>query len=50
MCDMCGDPRHESKDCVVKITIVCPRCGAGTYIHSSGVRACVNAFCTWAEE
>lgn len=47
MCSMCGDPRHEDKDCDVKITIKCPVCGSGTYIHSSGVRACVNAFCSW---
>ena len=49
MCDMCGDPRHTSKDCSIKVTIKCPVCGQGTYIHSSGVRVCVNAFCSWIE-
>lgn len=50
MCDLCGDPFHTTKDCDVLITIKCPRCGSGTYIPSSGVRACVNAFCNWAED
>ena len=27
----------------------CPQCGSRTYT-SSGVRACVNAFCSWVEE
>lgn len=49
MCSLCGDPRHENKDCNVRVTIECPRCGSGTYIHGSGVRACVNAFCSWVE-
>lgn len=49
-CELCGDVRHETKDCNVKVAIACPRCGHGTYIHASGVRACTNAFCDWAEE
>ena len=48
-CEMCGDPRHQTKDCDIKIAIRCPVCGYGTYIHDSGVRACVNAFCSWVD-
>ena len=50
ICEMCGDPGHKTKDCKIKITIRCPVCGYGTYIHDSGVRACVNSFCSWVEE
>lgn len=49
-CTMCGDLSHKDKDCDVIITIKCPVCGSGTYIHRSGVRACVNAFCSWVDE
>ena len=47
VCEMCGDIRHKTEDCNVKATIVCPKCGSGTYIHASGLRCCVNAFCDW---
>lgn len=49
LCEMCGDPRHLTSECVEKVVIECPECHSGTYIHSSGDRACVNAFCSWAE-
>ena len=49
MCTLCGDPRHTNKECDVKITIACPIFSSGTYIHSSGIRACVNAFCSWTD-
>ena len=49
-CSMCGDPRHDDKDCDVKITVACPVCGSGTYMHHSGVRACINAFCSRIDE
>ena len=49
MCSMCGDPRHEAKDCDVKMAIKCPECGSGTYVHTSGVIACGNAFCSWVD-
>lgn len=47
VCEMCGDPTHNTKDCHVKVSVICPACGSGTYIHASGVRACVNAGCSW---
>lgn len=49
-CAMCGDPKHTTDRCTVKVSIECPNCGSGTYVHSSGVRACVNAFCSWVNE
>ena len=49
-CQMCGDVRHDTKNCHVKVSVVCPVCGQGTYIHASGVRACVNPFCSWIGE
>ena len=50
MCEMCGNIEHSDRDCEVKISIKCPACGAGTYVHHSGKRCCVNAFCNWVEE
>ena len=50
MCNMCGNIEHDDKDCEIKISIKCPVCNSGTYIHHSGIRACVNAFCSWIEE
>ena len=50
MCNMCGNPNHNDKDCEVKIAVKCPICHSGTYIHHSGIRACVNAFCDWIDD
>ena len=50
MCNMCGNIEHDDKECEIKIAIRYPVCKSGTYIHYSGIRACVNPFCDWAEE
>jgi len=51
VCSHCGNPFHPSERCdSVLLSPRCPQCGAGTYVHRSGVLACVNSGCDWSEE